>query len=366
MNRRVLNTKTLLMLRSFWCESKVRMWMGRGRVTALCLMAAAFVAVPRASAQPDFSMTVGANLSPNAVAPGGSAAAAISIVTGSGFVGPVTLGCTVTPSVGGTVSNPVCTVSPSSMSASGQSTATITTTETTTTVSYGITITATDASGTVTGPTLDLTVLSVSAQFTITVSSAVSPNSVPAGSGAEGTIAINPVNNYRTPSSGGITLYCASMTPLVTVPPYCSFSSGAGSGAPVIVTGSNPVAATVTVGTVGTTTQQCANPRWQHVYALWLGLPMLSLVGLGAGVGGKRSRKAWLLVGIFVVGAVFCMMPSCSNTTNVTCTNKGVTPAGTYTFTIVGVDGNGVASSNTASTGTAGPSVNLTVTAPVP
>lgn len=337
--------------------------MGRGRVSALCLIAAVFVATPRASAA-DFSMTVGPNLSPNAVAPGGSSAAAISIVTGTGFVGPVTLGCTVTPSVGGTVSNPVCTVSPSSMSASGQSTATITTTETTTTVSYGVTITASDASGTVTGPTLDLTVLSVSAQFTITVESAVSPNSVPAGSGAEGTIAINPVNNYRTPSSGGITLYCASMTPLVTLPPYCSFSYP--TGATLTITGSNPVAATVTVGTVGTTTQQCANPRWQHVYALWLGLPMLSLVGLGAGVGGKRSRKAWLLVGIFVVGAVFCMMPSCSNTTNVTCTPNGVTPAGTYTFTIVGVDGNGVASSNTGSTGSAGPSVSLTVTAPVP
>jgi len=98
---------------------------------------------------------------------------------------------------------------------------------------------------------------------------------------------------------------------------------------------------------------------------MWLGLPMISLVGLGAGVGGKRSRKAWLLVGIFVVGAGFLLSQSCSNTTNVTCTPNGITPANAYSFTIVGVDGNGVASSNTGS-GSSAPTVTLTVTQPVP
>jgi hypothetical protein len=93
---------------------------------------------------------------------------------------------------------------------------------------------------------------------------------------------------------------------------------------------------------------------------------MLSLVGLGAGAGGKRSKTAWLLAAIFVVGAGFLLMPSCSNTSNTqVCTPNGTTPANTYTFTIVGVDSNGVASSNTGS-GTSGPSVTLTVTAPEP
>jgi len=342
--------------------------MGHSWVAALCLIAAAFVALPRASAA-DFTMTVEPNLSPNAVAPGGSSSASITVVTGTGFVGPITLGCTVKPSVGGTVSNPVCTVSPSSMSASGGSVATITTTSDTTTVSYGITITATDASGTVTAPTLNLTVLSVSSQFTITVQNVVAPSSVPAGSGAQGVISINPVNNYRTPttcknSPCGIQLYCASITPLVTLPPYCSFSSPAGT--PVSISEANPVPATVTIKTLGATVQQqCANPRWHRVYALWLGLPMLSLVGLGAGVGGKRSKKAWVLAAIFVVGGGFLLTPSCSNTSNQLCTPEGITPANTYTFTIVGVDGDGVASSNTSSS-SSGPSVTLTVTAPVP
>ena len=350
------------MLRSFWRESKVKLWTGRGQTAALCLMAAALVTAPRASAT-DFTMTVSPNLSPPAIAPGGTSAGQISIVTGTGFVGPIALGCTVTPSVPQTVSPPTCVVSPANMSASGQSTATLTTTDQTTTVSYGVTITATDSSGTLTSQTLDLTVLSVVSQFTITVQTAVAPSSVPAGSGAQGVINVNPVNGYRTPSSGGITLYCAAITPLVTLPPFCSFTSEA--GASVVITGSNPVPATVTIGTLGTVTgQQCANPRWHHIYAIWLGLPMLSLVGLGAGVGGKRSRKAWVLVAIFVVGAGFLLIPSCSNTTNVTCTPQGITPANTYTFTIVGVDGNGVASSNTGTT-SSGPTVSLTVTAPV-
>jgi len=333
--------------------------MGHLRVAALCLAAAAFIVLPRASAA-DFTMTVEPNLSPSAVAPGGSSSAVISIVTGTGFVGPITMGCTVTPSVPQTVNNPVCTVSPSSMNASGQATATIATLDGTTTVSYGITITATDASGTLKAPPLNLTVLSVSSAFTITVETVVAPSSVPAGSGAQGTITINPVNNYRPPA-GGITLYCASITPLVTLPPYCSFNPQ-----PVTFDQTNPVPVAVTISSVGSQPgTQCANPRWHHVYALWLGLPMLSLVGLGAGAGGKRSKKAWVLAAIFVAGAGFLLMPSCSNTSNKLCTPAGITPANTYTFTIVGVDSNGVASSNTGS-GSSSPSVTLTVTAPVP
>lgn len=335
-------------------------------MAAVCLLAAAFV-VPQASAQMDFTMTVNPNLSPNAVAPGGVSSAQIAILTGSGFVGPITFGCTVTPSVGGTVSNPVCTVSPATMNASGSAVATITTTTSTTTVSYTISITATDSTGTATSEPLTLTVLSVTQQFTITVQTAVAPTSVPAGSGAEGTITVNPVNGYKTPTGQGkgITLYCATITPLVTLPPFCSFSYPTGYTT-LPITSESAVTSTVTINTLGTTTLQCENPLSRRFFALWLGLPMLSVVGLGAGFGRKHSKKIWVLVGIFVVGAAFLLASSCSNTTNVTCTPNGVTPANTYTFTIVGVDSNGVASSNTGSSGSAGPTVNLTVTAPVP
>jgi hypothetical protein len=368
-NRRVLTTN-LLMLRSSsseskWSESKVkfssRLRCGRIQVVCLCLFVAIAVALPSASAQTDFTMTVSSSLSPDAVAPGGTSSANITIVTGSSFVGPITFGCTVTPSVGGTVSNPVCTVSPTTLSASGGASATLTTTATTTTVSYGITITATDSSGTVTSPTLNLTVLSVTPQFTVTVTSAISPNKVPAGSGAEGEVTVTPVNGYSTPS-GGITLYCASMTPLVTIPPWCVFTYPNNSF--LTVSGDSSATATITINTWGPAITSAPHGNSRRFYALWLSLPMFGFTFLGTALGSRRSRKAWVLFALFVMSASLLLLPACSNTTTQTTTPNGTTPPNTYTFTIVGVDSNGVASSNTGSTGSAGPSVTLTVTAP--
>jgi hypothetical protein len=88
-------------------------------------------------------------------------------------------------------------------------------------------------------------------------------------------------------------------------------------------------------------------------------VPMLALVGLGAAVGGKRSRKAWGWLGLFVIGGALFLMPACGNTTPTTSALCGVTPNNTYSFTVVGVDADGVISSNTAS------AVTLTVTSPV-
>ena len=91
---------------------------------------------------------------------------------------------------------------------------------------------------------------------------------------------------------------------------------------------------------------------------------MLALVGLGAAVGGKRSRKACGLLALFVVSGALFLMPACGNTTPNTTTLNGVTPNNTYTFTVIGVDANGVVSSNTGSGTNTNPSVTLTVTTP--
>jgi hypothetical protein len=307
-------------------------------------------------------MTLSSSLSPDAVAPGGTSSANITIVTGTGFVGPITFGCTVTPSVGGTVSNPVCTVSPSTLSASGGASATLSTTATTTTVSYAVSITATDSSGTLTSSALNLTVLAVTPQFTIAVQSAVSPNKVPAGSGAEGEIIVNPVNGYETPKGGGITLYCASITPLVTIPPWCVFSYP--SGVPFLpVSGSSSATSTITINTWGPETT--STERGRKFFALWLSLPIFGFTCLGTALSHRRLRKAWVLLAFFVVSGSLLLVPACSNTTNQTSSPNGTTPANTYTFTIVGVDSNGVASSNTGSSGSTGATVSLTVTAPI-
>lgn len=98
---------------------------------------------------------------------------------------------------------------------------------------------------------------------------------------------------------------------------------------------------------------------------MWIPLPLLLLAGVGAAAGGKRSRKAWGLLAFFIITGSLLLLPACgTNTTASTSTPNGVTPANTYTFTIVGVDVNGVASSNTGSTTSSGPTVTLTVTAP--
>ena len=71
------------------------------------------------------------------------------------------------------------------------------------------------------------------------------------------------------------------------------------------------------------------------------------------------------MLSLFVLSGVLLLIPACTNTnSNTTTTPNGITPANTYSFTIVGVDTNGVVSSNTGSTTSAGPTVSLTVTAP--
>lgn len=344
--------------------SQLQLCRRRSSVLFWCLLAA-MLALPSASAQTDFTLTLNPpNLSPDAIAPGGVSSLAIQVVTAAGFSGTITLGCTVTPPVAGTVSNPVCTVSPPTLTGSGAATASISTQSNTTSVSYGITITGTDATGTQTSPTLNLTVLAVIPQFTINILSTVAPSSVPAGTGAQAVISVNPINGYSSPTNStdpnkeGVYLSCASITPPVTLAPVCSFNPANPS-----VSASTSQPSTLTITTFGPiVTGSVAHPR--AFYALWLPFPMLVLTGLGAAISGKRSRKAWGLLALFILSGSLLLLPACGNTTPTTSTPNGITPANTYTFTIIGVDANGVASSNTGSTSSAGPTVSLTVTAP--
>jgi len=329
-------------------------------IVAVCLSAAFLFASP-ASAQ-DFTLTA-APLTEPAVAAGGTSASNITVTTASGFNGPITFACAVTPSVQGTVSNPVCTVSPPTLNSAGGATATITTTPTTTAVSYTISISGTDASGTQTSQPLTLTVLAVTPSFTITVLQQIAPSSVPAGNGAEATITVTPLDGYTNTAATGITLYCATITPLVTIPPVCSFSYPANSTT-LVLNGTTPATSTLTINTFGP--EPCGTTTAMNFPANWLPLPLLGLVGLAWAAAGRRSLKAWALLAMFVLGASLLLLPACGTNSGVcTTTPNGDTPANSYTFTLVGVDGNGVASSNTG-TGATGNSVSLTVTAPTP
>jgi hypothetical protein len=327
----------------------------RSSLAALCLLAA-LLSLPTAATAQSFTLDATA-FSPVAVPPEGTSSAIVTVGSVGGFTGTVNLSCQVIPST--FTDPPACTVSPATVNAPASASATITTKLDTTTIAYAITITGTSGSQTVTTQAQTVTVLAVAPQFTISVTRTITPTSVPAGNGGQGTININPINGYFTPpGTAGVTLSCSSVTPLVTIPPVCLFSPN-----PVKVSGTGSATSTITINTFGPVIiGSAARPR--TFYALWLTVPILGLAGLGAAVGGKRSRKACGLLALFVITGALFLMPACSNTSTTTTTPNGVTPNDTYTFTVTGVDAEGNAASNTGSTTTANPSVTLTVTSP--
>jgi len=345
------------MLRSEGSDSKLKLWTKRTAIPVFCLFALLLGASSAfAQGTSEFTLTTSA-MSPDAVAPGGVASTTITVDPVGGYSGSVALSCQITP-----VSNipitdtPVCTVSPASVTPSASATANITTQVATTTIAYNVVITAHGATTSYTAPELQLTVLAVTPQFTLTVQSPLTPTSVVAGNGAEGVVTINPINGYTSPS-GGITLYCGTISPLVTIAPVCSFNPNG----PNLTVDGTPVQSTITVSTFGNvTTGSVSRPR--SFYALWWSLPLLGLAAFGA-AGSRRSRKACGLLAIFILSATILLLPACSNTTNTVTAPNGFTPSNTYTFTLIGVDAAGVVSSNTGS-GSSATTVSLTVTNP--
>ncbi|HET7889971.1 MAG TPA: hypothetical protein VFL34_00495 [Candidatus Sulfotelmatobacter sp.] len=349
-------------------KPKLKIRAARAVLAVFWAITASLTLISAASAQGDFTLQA-TPFSPDAVAPGGTSFSNVTVGVDpvNGFTGTVALTCQVSaPPVATSI--PACAISPATVTPPASASVTITTTLQTTTIGYGVTITGTATAtptDTHTTPPQNLTVLAVTPQFTITVTGPIVPKSVPAGSGAEGTILVNPINGYSTPiingSQTGITLSCSSITPLVAIPPVCSFSYPKGqNGLPI---NGVPATSTVTISTSGP--QIIGNAaRPKTFYALWIPLPMLALAGIGAAVGGKRSRTAYGLLAMFVISGGLLLLPACSNIKVTTSALNGITPANTYTFTVVGVDANGVASSNTSSSNSANPSLSLTVTAP--
>jgi hypothetical protein len=338
---------------------------GLRRLGALCLLASCIVVAglseaARGQGTSEFTLQA-ASFDPDAVAPSGVSSSTITIGSVNNTSVAVNLTCQVSSQQPAT-SAPVCTLSPASVTTPATATATVTTQSTTTTQAYNVTITGTGPTTTFTTPPVPLTVLAVSPQFTINVSSAVAPSSVSAGNGATGTVTVNPVYGYVTPNKGGITLSCASITPLVTIAPVCSFTYPKG-GTSLQVNGTTSASATLNISTFGPITTGAQMKR--GAFGLWLALPLVGLVGFGAATGGKRARGAWVVLTLVTLFGIFALTPACGNSPTSTTTPNGVTPANTYTFTIIGVDSNGVLSSNTSSTtNTSGTSATLTVTAP--
>ena len=307
----------------------------------------------------DFTLTMSAFPPPAAIDPGGTSSSNITLSPQGGFSGTVDLACQVTlASSGQVVSSPVCQMSPESAAPPATASATITTSGSGATAPglYTVTVTGT-ASGTTVSHSAqqNLTVLAVTPDYTITVTQQVEPSTVHAGNGGQGIISVNPLNGY----TGNVTLSCATIVPLVTAPPVCSFSYPSGSTS-LPVNGATATS-TISITTIGPVPQSALAQSGRR-YALWLSLPLLGLLGGGI-LTGTKSRRLFCLLAVLLLGGTILLLPACAtspstnnNTTNNT-TNV-ITPKNTYTFSVVGVDANGVVSGNS---GTSAPTITLTV-----
>jgi len=155
---------------------------------------------------------------------------------------------------------------------------------------------------------------------------AVTPpdKSVPAaGDTATYQVALTPLPVYGSP----ISLACTGLPPGAA----CNFNPGTlpglqgpGTSTLNITTTARPV---TTIGSIFGARQ---------FYAIWLAIPGLTLLGVGAG-GDRRRRR---MMGIFFAGALFALLllqPACSTTT--TQAPVSGTPAGTYKITVTATSG---------------------------
>jgi hypothetical protein len=86
------------------------------------------------------------------------------------------------------------------------------------------------------------------------------------------------------------------------------------------------------------------------LYALWLPVPGLALIGLGFGSRSSRRKNLMGLLLLWTVLASLIVLPACGSSSGGGGGGNSGTPAGTYTVTISGADANGVTQSNTAPT----------------
>jgi trimeric autotransporter adhesin len=309
----------------------------------------------------DFSITPSA-LYPSSVDPGGSSTATIDLEATGGFDSSVALSCAVVPSNPAAVSPPQCTPSPASQIPPADGPAlTITTTGTTSPGLYTITVTGTSGSITHTSGPLALNVVNITEDYTLSVSpTTATPGSVAAGGSATTTVSVTPIGSYG--SSGGhmVTLACYSVSPVVAASPYCSFNPPT-----VTVTSGTAPTSAMTITSLGPTPVTGLRGR-RIFYALWLVVPGLALVGVGA-TGSRRKNTLGALLLLAMAGGLL-LMPSCNSAPATNSPNGEITPNNTYTFTLTAADENGAVPSNVPAPigSTQNPdvaSVTLTVTA---
>ena len=265
------------------------------------------------------------------VTQGNSVPNTITVNPTGGFTGSVSLAASGLPS-GVTASfNPTSTT--------GTSTLTLTASGSATTGPATVTITGTSGSLVQTA-TINLTVIPTVIpipSYSLSAGAA-NPTSVAPGSSSTAPLTVTSANGYV----GSVKLSC-SISPVVSPAPTC------------FIGGTNPVevnttggSATLTFTTIGPSAAT-ARSSPSTLYAAWLPVSGLALIGLSLGSGGPRRKKLlgctllWMVLGTVIV------LPACGGGGN----NGGGgggnrrTPAGAYTITVTGKDANNLPQSNT-------------------
>lgn len=169
--------------------------------------------------------------------------------------------------------------------------------------------------------------------FTVT-DGALSPTSGSAGASFTATITVGSVNGFNS----AVALTCTG-APVVSKGPTCAFSNP---GASVTPPANGTVTSTLTVSTTAAAAMlggPSNRPSSGVMYALFLPVFGIALLGVGIGSGGSRRRKlfSFLMLGLVLAGLL--AMPACSSGSSNGGGATSGTPAGTYTFTVTGTSG---------------------------
>jgi hypothetical protein len=115
----------------------------------------------------------------------------------------------------------------------------------------------------------------------------------------------------------------------------CSFTSTT-----VTLSGGGSASVGLNLTTTAQPETTVSSTGWRHpIYAFWLMVPGMALLGLGSGgkAGGKKMKRLWGLLALSVLFAAVLLQPSCS--TGKTQPTVSGTPSGTYALTITATSG---------------------------
>jgi uncharacterized repeat protein (TIGR01451 family) len=157
------------------------------------------------------------------------------------------------------------------------------------------------------------------------------------------TISVAPTS--VTINAGESTSYVVTLTPQPTYASAISMSqsslptgaTGTFTSSSVTISGSSPATTTLNIKTTARPVNSSSLLRGGPLYAIWLPVGGLSLLGLGIGAGVKRRRwLAGMLLGLLTI--LIVLQAACGSSNSSTSATGG-TPAGTYTVKITGSSG---------------------------